>query len=83
MLQFKPRQSEVEQARARWSIGIDRRQVGVYVSLAVIGGVALGFVLGRYTTHKEALAQPPPVEARVANRHRACCGGPRAGPVAW
>lgn len=68
MLQFKSRQSEVEQARARWNIGIDRRQVGVYVGLAVIGGLAIGFVLGRYTTHKEALAQPPPADARVPNR---------------
>lgn len=68
MLQFKPRQSEVEQARARWNIGVDRRQVGVYVSLAVIVGLALGFVLGRYTTHKEALAQPPAADPRVASR---------------
>ena len=69
MLQFKPRQSEVEQARARWNIGIDRRQVGVYIGLAVIGGLALGFVLGRYTTHKEVLAQPPAAaDTRVPSR---------------
>lgn len=68
MLQFKPRQSEVEHARARWNIGIDRRQVGLYVGLAVIGGLALGFVLGRYTTHKEVLTQPPASDARVPSR---------------
>lgn len=68
MLQFKPRQSEVEQARARWNIGIDRRQVEVYVGLAVIGGLAIGFVLGRYTTHKEVLAQPPALDVRVPSR---------------
>lgn len=67
MLQFKPRQSEVEQARARWSIGVDRRQVGVYISLALIGGLALGFGLGRYTSRKEALAQPLVADARTAS----------------
>lgn len=33
---------------ARWPMGIDRRRVGVYVGLAVLGGFALGFLTARF-----------------------------------
>ena len=53
MLQFKPRQSELEEAPARWNIGVDRRHVAAYVALALAAGVAIGFGLARYITRPE------------------------------
>jgi len=68
MLQFKARQSEKEEAPARWRIGVDRRHVAVYVGLAIVGGIAIGFSLGRYITRKEPPAQPLAVDTRAPSR---------------
>ncbi|HJQ69323.1 MAG TPA: thermonuclease family protein [Blastocatellia bacterium] len=43
----------------RWQIGIDRRQVIVYICLALVGGFAFGFATAKYTTTKESLAAVP------------------------
>jgi endonuclease YncB( thermonuclease family) len=52
----------------RWQIGIDRRQVIVYVCLAVIGGFAFGFATAKYTATKESLASMPPARTEAASR---------------
>jgi endonuclease YncB( thermonuclease family) len=68
MLQFKPRQSKIEDAPARWRIGVDRRHVAVYVGLAIVAGLATGFALGRYITRKEAPALPLAGDTRAPSR---------------
>jgi endonuclease YncB( thermonuclease family) len=73
MLQFKPRQSEIKEAPERWSIGVDRRHVSVYVVLALVAGLATGFGLGRYITRKESQAPsvtdqaPPPIRPATSD----------------
>jgi endonuclease YncB( thermonuclease family) len=71
MLQFKTQQSEIEEPPVRWRIGIDRRHVAVYVTLALIAGLAAGFGLARYITRREPqappLAQDPRTPIRQAN----------------
>lgn len=61
----------------RWPIGIDRRQVIVYVCLALIGGFAFGFATAKYTTSKESLSALPP--ARTGAMARATAGDAPAG----
>jgi len=68
MLQFKPRQSEIEEAPARWSIGVERRHVAVYVVLALVVGLAAGFTLGKYITRNEAPAPAFAGDARTPIR---------------
>jgi endonuclease YncB( thermonuclease family) len=52
----------------RWQVGIDRRQVIVYVCLALIGGFAFGFAAAKYTTSKESLAALPPARTEAMAR---------------
>ena len=52
----------------RWQIGIDRRQVIVYVCLALVGGFAFGFATAKYTTTKENLASMPPARNEATTR---------------
>jgi micrococcal nuclease len=74
---------EKEQAEAsyppRWQIGIDRRQVIVYVCLALVGGFAFGFVTAKYTASKESVAALPQ-QARSESPSRAAASDtPPAG----
>lgn len=64
MLEFKPRQPEATQLETRWSMGVNRRHVAVYVALAVIGGFALGIATARYITHPESMSRPFAGDAR-------------------
>ena len=63
---------EKEQAEAgytpRWQIGIDRRQVIVYVCLALVGGFAFGFATAKYTVSKESVAALPQSRTEATNR---------------
>lgn len=68
MLQFKQHQLETEELPPRWNIGVDRRHVAAYVGLALIAGLAGGFLAARYTTRKEASALPPISETRPPAR---------------
>jgi endonuclease YncB( thermonuclease family) len=68
MLQFKPRESEIEEAPPRWNIGVDRRHVAVYVGLALVAGVAIGFGLARYITRREGPAPALANDNRVSSR---------------
>ncbi len=68
MLQFKPAQPEREEPPARWRIGVDQRHVAVYVGLALVVGLAAGFVLGRYITRKEAPVPAMGLETRMPIR---------------
>ena len=52
----------------RWQIGIDRRQVIVYICLALVGGFAFGFATAKYTTTKESLSSAPPLRSEAATR---------------
>lgn len=54
MLQFKQHEFETDEVPPRWSIGVDRRHVAAYVGLALVAGFALGFIVSRSTTRKEA-----------------------------
>ncbi len=53
MLSFKQQQYEADVA-PRWSIGIDKRHVAVYVAVALVAGFSLGFIVARSIVHKEA-----------------------------
>jgi endonuclease YncB( thermonuclease family) len=50
MLSFK-QQADVA---PRWSIGVDKRHVAVYVAVALVAGFSLGFIVARSIAHKEA-----------------------------
>lgn len=54
MLEFKPLQADIDEPPPRWGIGVDRRHVAVYVGLALVVGIALGFGLGRYVVQKQS-----------------------------
>src|SRR5262245_3817022 len=54
MLQFKPQQPvSPEPPENRWSIGIDRRHVAVYVAISLVIGFVIGFISARYNQKKE------------------------------
>jgi micrococcal nuclease len=64
MLSFKQQQYEPEMA-PRWSIGIDKRHVVVYVALALAAGFALGFIVARSANRKEP-PLPPALSSNAA-----------------
>src|SRR2546427_7686809 len=68
MLQFKPRQPEPEDLPSRWNIGVDRRNVASYVALALIAGLAAGFLIARSLISKQSSPPPPASEARPGVR---------------
>ena len=53
MLSFKQQPYEADVA-PRWSIGVDKRHVAVYVAVALVAGFSLGFIVARSIAHKEA-----------------------------
>jgi micrococcal nuclease len=59
MLEFKKPQPQlpVEDSTPRWNIGIDRKQVAVFVAIGVVGGFALGFVTARWVVKSEPRVQ--------------------------
>jgi micrococcal nuclease len=57
MVPFKPKPFTKKDEGPRWDIGVGRRQVALYVTLALVAGFALGFMVARRVGHKEA----PPV----------------------
>jgi micrococcal nuclease len=71
LLSFKQQQSEPEPPPIRWIIGIDKRQVAVYVGIALITGFTIGFATARYTQQKAAavpspaavVESPPPIKS--------------------
>ena len=65
----------------RWQIGIDRRQVIVYLCLALVGGFAFGFATAKYTTTKENLASMPPARTAEATTRSAAGDAPPEGFV--
>jgi len=42
----------------RWNLGIERRQVALYVALALVGGFAAGFLTSRYATSRGNQQKP-------------------------
>ena len=72
MLSFKQQQYETDDLPSRWSIGIDRKHVALYVGLALILGFAFGFMLSRSLIRKEnastlqANTTQPPARAATA-----------------
>src|SRR6185503_7148637 len=52
MESINPHRLESESATPdlRWRMGIEPRQVALYVAIALVGGFAAGFVTSRYTT---------------------------------
>src|SRR6266851_1904255 len=68
MLQFKPRQPEPEDLPSRWHIGVDRRNVAAYVGLALIAGLAAGFLIARSIVGRQPSAPPLPSEDHLLAR---------------
>jgi micrococcal nuclease len=71
MLPFREEQQiKPDEMPLRWKIGIDQRQVALYVGLALVAGFTLGFVTARYIAENEAARAPvsarPESAARVA-----------------
>lgn len=58
MLQFKPREPDPQELPSRWNIGVDRRNVASYVVLALIAGLAAGFLIARYIGVRQSSAPP-------------------------
>ncbi|HLG16224.1 MAG TPA: thermonuclease family protein [Blastocatellia bacterium] len=55
-------------AAPRWEIGIDRKRVGVYVTLALIAGVAIGYAISRYALKTERATAPVRAESELPAR---------------
>lgn len=68
MLQFKPSQPEPEDLPSRWNIGVDRRNVAAYIGLALIAGLAAGFLIARTIIRKQPSAPPLASEAHLGTR---------------
>lgn len=52
MLSFKQQPYEADVA-PRWSVGIDKRHVAVYVAVALVAGFSIGFIVARSISRKE------------------------------
>jgi endonuclease YncB( thermonuclease family) len=59
MLSFKQQPYEAD-ITPRWSVGVDKRHVAVYVVVAVVAGFALGFIVARSLVRKDSMAALPP-----------------------
>lgn len=59
MLEFKKPQPQlpVEDSTPRWNIGVDRKQVAVFVAIGVVAGFALGFITARWVLKPEPRVQ--------------------------
>lgn len=68
MLEFKPRQPDIDEPTPRWGIGVDRRHVAVYVGLALVAGIALGFGLGRYVAQTQGFPASLAGDQRTSTR---------------
>jgi micrococcal nuclease len=64
MLSLKQQQYEAD-AAPRWSIGVDKRHVAVYVAVALVAGFVFGFIAARSIVRKEA-GPTLPASASVA-----------------
>src|ERR1044072_1576408 len=67
MLSFK-QQADVA---PRWSIGVDKRPVAVYVAVALVAGFSIGFIVARSIAHKEAAPTIPANTAAAPPRQSA------------
>jgi endonuclease YncB( thermonuclease family) len=76
MLQFKPRQPDPEALPSRWNIGVDRRNVASYVVLALIAGLAAGFLIARSIVSRQSTAPPIASEAPPPARQASSNGLP-------
>lgn len=76
MLQFKPRQPEPEDLSSRWNIGVDRRNVASYVALALIAGLAAGFLIARSLVKQSS---PPPLASEAGPGSRQAVSGGQPG----
>jgi endonuclease YncB( thermonuclease family) len=54
MLSFKQEQAAPSEQPVRWKIGIDHRQVALYVGIALMAGFSLGFATARYLVRKDS-----------------------------
>ena len=63
------------QLQPRWKVGIDRRQVAVFVGIAIIGGFAFGFATARFLT-----TEPPPSISERASQRAATNAEPNQTP---
>ncbi|HXG95274.1 MAG TPA: thermonuclease family protein [Blastocatellia bacterium] len=79
MLSFK-QETETETYPERWAIGVDRKHVAVYVSLALIAGFALGFALARVILLKQNPA--PTVVSASQTPQRTAGANTDAAPAA-
>jgi micrococcal nuclease len=70
MLSFKQQPYEADTA-PRWSIGVDKRHVAVYIAVAVVAGFALGFVVARSMGRKDAIASIPSSSSPAPSRQSA------------
>ena len=60
MESINPHRLEAQSANPslRWNIGMERRQVALYVALALVGGFAAGFATSRYATIRSSQQKP-------------------------
>jgi micrococcal nuclease len=61
MLTFKEQEDYPSDAPPRWTIGVNRQHVAIYVAVALVAGFAIGFIAARsMTRNKEMLPSVPP-----------------------
>src|SRR6185295_6668795 len=56
---------EPENLPSRWNIGVDRRNVASFIVLALIAGLAAGFLIARSIIGRQASLTPVPGEAQL------------------
>ena len=69
MLSFKEQEDYPSDAPPRWTIGVNRQHVAIYVAVALVAGFAIGFIVARsMTRNKEPLSSLPPPPANAQTR---------------
>jgi endonuclease YncB( thermonuclease family) len=59
-------ESQKDTSLPRWNMGIDRRQVVMYVAIAIIGGFAAGLITYKYTAATNKQPEPIPATTEEA-----------------
>ena len=64
MLPFD-QETDTAQQTPRWNIGIDYKHAALYICLALLGGLVIGFFAGRYSLHNTDAAKD--ISAKIAD----------------
>lgn len=67
MLPIKQDRMDAPDIAPRWKVGVDHKQVALYVGLALIAGFAIGFMAAKYSEPKAETSVLPRTESETAS----------------